>query len=860
MILGGIGRGFLLFVQGKRERKRAAMYFRSVPVACASFAPKRSRIRFALFAGAVIAGMTLRPEFVLAAQDSGGGPKLNAAPKLTFPPRPKPPVRETTTENQMLVHAREIQYDYANERVSAVGNVQIYYNGSVLEADKVIYDQKTKRLRAEGHARLTEPKGQVTYGEVMDLSDDYRDGFVDSLRVDAAEQTSIAAARADRSSGNFSVFHSGVYTACEPCRDNPKKPPLWQIKAARIIHDQGEKMMYFEQANLEFFGMPVAYFPYFSTPDPTVKRKSGFLAPSFHSSDKTGVAVSVPYFWAIAPNYDLTLTPTMTTRQGPMMEAEYRQRTANGAFLLRGIGIKQWDPGYFVHDDGTPTPGKREFRGSFESSGQFNLSDKWGWGWDVVAPTDKTFFQDYDTGRLRTKDLIRNTPSEGVSQLYLVGRGDRSYFDARTMYFYGFSEADAQNQIPVVHPVVDYDYTFGKPVAGGELSYKVNFTSLSRGQPSFDAITADAHSSNFCTPTTADPALNTKPGNCVMRGFPGTYSRFSAQTNWRRSITDPLGQVFTPFIYARADAASLAVDAGTAADNFLPSGDTNLVRAMPAAGMEYRYPFISVQSWGTQTVEPIAQIVVRPNEGSVGRLPNEDAQSLIFDDSNLFKLDKFSGWDRAEGGTRANVGVQYTAQVNNAGFFNALFGQSYHLMGKNSFTDGGATNTGLDSGLDKSRSDYVARFAYQPSSMYTFGSRFRFDEKNWDIKRFEVESRVNFDRWSFTAIYGQYAAQPQQGFLTDRQGVLGTTSIKLTSNWGVYGAIGYDVDAHKVDRTQIGLTYIDDCIAWALRYATTYSYSGNPQEKSHSIMMSFGLRTLFDGQVSQKVDGVPGDF
>jgi LPS-assembly protein len=226
----------------------------------------------------------------------------------------------------------------------------------------------------------------------------------------------------------------------------------------------------------------------------------------------------------------------------------------------------------------------------------------------------------------------------------------------------------------------------------------------------------------------------------------------------------------------------------------------------------------------------------------------------------LFKLDKFSGWDRVEGGTRANVGVQYTAQVNNAGFFNALFGQSYHLMGKNSFADGGATNTGLASGLDKPRSDYIARFAYQPSSMYTFGSRFRFDEETWDVKRFELESRVNFDRWTFTAIYGQYAAQPELGFLKDRQGVLGTTSIKLTSNWGLYGAMGYDVDAHKVDRTQIGLTYIDDCIAWALRYATTYGYSGNPQEKSHSIMMSLGLRTLFDGQVSQKVDGLPGGF
>jgi LPS-assembly protein len=760
------------------------------------------------------------------------------------------------------VQAREIHYDYANERVSAVGNVQIYYNGSVLEANKVIYDQKTKRLRAEGNAKLTEAKGQVTYGEVMDLSDDYRDGFVDSLRVDTAEQTSIAAARADRSSGNFSIFHSAVYTACEPCRDNPKKPPLWQIRAARIIHDQGEKMMYFEQANLEFFGMPMAYLPYFSAPDPTVKRKSGFLAADFRSSNKTGFGVALPYFWALAPNYDLTLTPTVYTRQGVLMEAEWRQRTETGAFLLRGMGIKQWDPDYFLRDNGDPTPGRRDFRGSFETSGQFALNEKWGWGWNIVAPTDKTFFQDYDTGRLRTKDLIRDTPTEGISEVYLVGRGDRSYFDARSMYFYGFSESDVQGQIPIVHPVIDYNYTFGQPVVGGELSYRVNFTSLSRDQASFDAITEQAKPGNddFCSNKTADPALNTRPGNCVMRGFPGVYSRFSAETNWRRSITDPIGQVFTPFMYARADAATLSVDRNAAVDNFMPAGDTNLVRVMPAVGMEYRYPFIGVQSWGTQTIEPIAQIVVRPNETGVGRLPNEDAQSLIFDDSNLFKLDKFSGYDRVEGGTRANVGIQYTAQVNNAGFFNVLFGQSYHLMGKNSFTDGGATNTGLDSGLDKARSDYIARFAYQPSRMYTFASRFRFDEETWEVKRFELESRVNFDRWSFTAIYGQYAAQPDLGFLTNRQGVLGASSLRIDNSWSVFGSIGYDLDAKKVDRTQLGLSYIDDCIAWALSYRTTYGYSGNPQEKSHSIMMSFGLRTLFDGQVSQKVDGLPGNF
>jgi LPS-assembly protein len=790
---------------------------------------------------------------------AGAWPDAASAQAVNFPTRPTPPVRKTTTEGQMLVQATEINYDYANERVAAVGNVQIYYNGSVLEANKVIYDQKTKRLRAEGNARLTEAGGQVTYGETMDLSDDYRDGFVDSLRVDAAQQTSIAAARAERSGGNYSVFHSGVYTACEPCKDDPKKPPLWQVKAARIIHDQGEKMLYFEQARVEFYGVPLAYVPYFSAPDPTVKRKTGFLAPSFTSSDKIGTAVAIPYFWALAPDYDLTLTPTMTSKQGPLMEAEWRQRTANGAFLVRGMGIKQLDENYFVHSDGTPTPGHRELRGSIESSGQFNLSDKWGWGWDLVAPTDKTFFQDYNTARLRTKDLIRDTPSEGVSQLYLTGRGDRSYFDARSMYFYGFSESDVQGQIPVVHPVVDYSYTFGRPVLGGELGYKVNLISLSRDQASFDAISQAAINQNRCAPTTADPAFKT-PANCVLRGFPGSYSRFSVETNWRRSITDPYGQVFTPFASLRGDAASVSVSREAGVENFLTEGDTNVVRAIPTIGLEYRYPFIGVQSWGTQTIEPIAQIVVRPNETAIGRLPNEDAQSLIFDDSNLFKLDKFSGWDRAEGGTRANVGMQYTAQANSAGFFNVLVGQSFQLFGENSFTQGGITNTGLDSGLDKPKSDYIARLSYQPTRIYTFTSRFRFDEETLDVKRFELESRVALDRWSFTTIYGRYAEQPALGFLTAREGILATSTLRLSTNWSLSGAIGYDLDAQKVDQTQLGLTYIDDCIAWALQYTTSYNYNGNPQEKTHAVMLSLNLRTLWDSQVSQKVDGLPGGF
>jgi LPS-assembly protein len=774
------------------------------------------------------------------------------APALTFPPRPpKPqvtapalPQNPATGKAPMLVQAREVQYDYANERVSAVGEVQIYYSNATLEADRVVYDQKTKRLHAEGNVRLTEADGRVTYGQIMELSDDYRDGFVDSLRIEMPDDTRLAATRAVRTSGNYTVFHNGVYTACEPCKDNPKKPPLWQVAAARVIHNESERMVYFEDARFEFFGQPIAYLPYFSTPDPTVKRKSGFLPPQFHSSTKYGFAVDIPYFLALAPNYDVTITPKITTLQGPMMQAEWRHRLVNGSYSIRAAGIFQLDKDVFLRDNGPPTPGYREFRGSVDSSGKFAITDKWTWGWDAIVVTDKTFKQDYNLLRFRSlnEPIALGVPTEGVSQLYLAGRGDRSYFDARAIHYYGFSESDVQKQLPVIHPVMDYSNVLSQPVQGGELSYKVNLTSLSRSQASFDPISQSAVTGSLCAPTTADPAVKI-PANCLLRGIPGTYSRASAEINWRRSIVDSYGQVFTPFASLKGDAAGVSIDNQPGVANFISTGDAGVLRGMPVLGLLYRFPFIGVQSWGTQTIEPIAQLIVRPNERQIGRLPNEDAQSLLFDDTNLFRVDKFSGYDRVEGGGRLNAGVQYTAQFNHAGFVNALFGQSYHLFGLNSFAVGDITNAGLASGLETRRSDYVARVAYQPNPIWTFSSRARLDQDSMTVRRFELEARANVNRWTASLLYGSYDAQPELGFLTRREGILATASVKLDANWILMGGARYDLHAQSVEQTRIGVGYVDDCMILALNYMTNYTYSGNAQS-DHRISVQLSLRTL----------------
>jgi LPS-assembly protein len=779
-----------------------------------------------------------------------------------FPKRPQAPGKGSGvldpsklkgTKEQMLVRANEVTYDYTNERVSAVGNVQIYFSDAELEADKVIYDQKTKRLHAEGNVRLKEADGKITFGEIIDLSDDFRDGFVDSLRLEGADQTRMAASRADRTSGNLTVFYSTVYTACEPCKDDPRKPPKWQVKAARVIHDQGEKMMYFEDARLEFFGVPLAWLPYFSMPDPSAKRKTGFLNPSYGSGTNYGFAVSTPYYWALAPDYDFTLTPMVTSKQGPLVQGEWRQRLVNGAYTIRASGIFQLDKQAFL--DAGNKPGFRDFRGSVESSGQFRLTDKWVYGWDGTLITDRAYFQDYGLFRRASgTNLLGTTPDYVVSQVYLEGRGERSFFDMRAMYFYGFSSADSQRQIPVVHPVIDHDYTANQPVFGGELSLRSNLTSLSRDSAFFDPINTNAAVNGLCSVANADPAVKTL-NNCLMRGVPGTYSRFSTEAGWRRTIVDSFGQMFTPFASVRADLAAVNITADTGVSNYMTTGDTNVVRFMPTVGVEYRYPFINVQSWGTQTIEPIAQIIVRPNETGIGSLPNEDSQSVIFDASNLFRVNKYAGWDRVEGGSRVNAGIQYTAQFNRGGYVNVLVGQSYHLFGLNSFATGGPTNTGIESGLDTSRSDYVARVAYQPNSTITLTSRFRFGEADFTLQRSEFEVTANFDRWTTTVTYGNYAAQPALGFLDRREGLVGSARFKVDPNWLLLGGVRYDVRAQQITETQIGVGYIDDCLILALNYITEYSYN-TTQQFNHSIMLQLSLRTIGGSSVSTGVSAL----
>ncbi|MGL4635030.1 MAG: LPS-assembly protein LptD [Beijerinckiaceae bacterium] len=855
----------------------------------------------------------------------------------------------SSQKGRLLVEAKEVVYDNDKERVEARGDVQLYYQGRTLEADRVTYDRKTKRVYAEGNARIIETNGQIVYSDRFELTDDFKDGFIDSLRVVMPDKQRISAARGERIDGETTVFERGIYTACDSCKDNPEKPPLWQVKAARIIAKNSEQMIYYEDARIEFFGLPLAYIPFFSAPDPTVTRKSGILTPRYSRRSNLGFGFSLPIYYAPAPHFDLLWTPTAYSQQGLHNEIEWRHRLETGIYNIRASGIFQMDSGAFlsgplgpnkttipaptgpndpVWKSGIPNLSllkteKRVFRGNVETTGKFLINKNWHFGWDVNLTTDKFYLGNY---RIRSESAQVNYFKESVSSVYLRGKTDRAFFDATSMYFQGLTYYDWQKQIPVVHPVIDYNRRFTPDTIGGELALDVNFTSLSRERPDFGALPpanlrfASQENGpkgvgsrwfgagslfNYSLGNTGyglyqNCAVYTR-GNCLLRGIAGTTNRASASLSWRRNFIDPIGQVWTPFVSAQVDVTHYSLNQNNGANtpinntffgnsqqtNFIKDSDTQ-VRAMPTIGLEYRYPFVASYAGATHLFEPIGQIIVRPNEQKIGRLPNEDAQSLVFSDSNLFSINKFSGYDRTEGGVRANVGAQYTATFSNGSYANVLIGQSYHLAGRNSFkagttlADTDLTNVGANSGLDKARSDYVTRFTFAPSRQISFAARGRFDDESLKLKRLELSSTFVTGPLTTNILYARQDAQPDLGFVRRREGVAWSASYALPNNWYVSGNINYDLDRYIYDRdlyvTQanpansvkykdtpfrpnsfgLGISYIDECTTFSFNYqrSTTDNFGARSTAAS-TFLLRLELRHLGQLNYRQSINSTP---
>lgn len=723
---------------------------------------------------------------------------------------------QSDPDAKMLLQADNLIYDRDRQVVTAAGSVQIEYDGNRLVAREVTYNQQTKRMIARGDVEIIERDGNRIYSDHIDVTDDFRDGFVNGLRVETTDDTRFAAESAERSDGEITVFNNGVYTACQTCKKQPDKPVLWQVKAEKIIWNGAKKTVRFERGQFEMFGKSLFSLPAFEIADPTIKRKSGFLFPSFSFKDNLGFGVRGSYFWNLAPNYDLTVYGTAFSQQGFMPEAEWRHRLENGSYNIRAAGIYQLQPNKFSQDT---IDRDNRTRAMIASKGDFELNQRWNFGWNVIAQTDNNFSRTYAIDGYSSQSLTSN--------VYLRGINDRNHLDINLYKFQvqddllsGKDDMSTSKQ-PWVLPSVDYLYVAPASVYGGELSITGNIQGIYR--------------------ETADVFDNR------IRGVNGTSGRLSGEVEWKRNFITENGLVITPLLALRADA--IGVDTST---TIPPVGDavrSQAFRGMATAGMEVRWPILFSSTSMTQVIEPIAQVFVRNNESYAGRLPNEDAQSLVFDASSLFDRDKFSGYDRVEGGTRANLGLRYSGNLNNGWSIHGLGGQSYQLGGLNSFAQSDFVNVGAESGLENKRSDYVAMLGLSNQTGLAFATRGRFDKDNFEIRRGEIEAAHQGQTVQTSLNYAYISKQPEYGYEKDRQEISLSASTRFKDNWRVFGSGTYDIVSETLVKASSGLAYDDECFTYAMAY--TQNRAPDHGKISHSVGVNISFRTL--GDIGNKI-------
>ncbi|MCV0397738.1 MAG: LPS-assembly protein LptD [Rhizobiaceae bacterium] len=756
----------------------------------------------------------------------------------------------------MLLEADTLTFDNDRDTVTAAGGVQIDYDGNRLVARRVTYDRRTGRLMASGDVEIVDPEGTKIYSDQIDVTDDFAEGFLNALQVETTDKTYFGAESARRQDDNVTTFNNGVYTACEPCEEQPDKPAIWRIKSQTIVWNQKKKTIRFHNARFELFGLPIAYFPFMEVPDHTVKRKTGFLTPGIAYKSDLGFGVKVPFYVALSPTYDLTFSGTYYSKQGFLGEAEWRQQFNNGQYNLKVAGIHQQDPEELRDDRGRPTVGSglasdpNKTRLMLATKGDFKINPRWAFGWDILVQSDKNFSRDY--GIDGYDQLVHR------SEIYLTGLNERNYFDLRAMRFQ-YQEASLDYPNPArglsasvlnprqawALPTFDYSYTPDEPIAGGELNIDINSRILYREELDFPGFTDTNRNGIF------DPGEG--PGSAT-RGLQGTTGRTTAEAEWKRSFITPGGLVITPLLHAQGDATFLdvssqsiaAINAQAASAGVSADVRASYYRYMATAGLELRWPVLFSTTSASHVLEPIAQIFARPDEryaGSLG-IPNEDAQSLVFDAASLFERDKFSGYDRIEGGTRANLGFRYSGTFADGWTANAIFGQSFHLAGVNSYASPDLVNAGAFSGLETDRSDYVGLVGLGTPFGLSMAAAGRFDEEDFDMRRGELRAAYRNDRVTVSTQYAFIEAQPRYGFPNDREEITVGGRLQFHENWSTYGGRTYDIEGGYFSSDRLGFAYADECIVFGVTLTQTRSSPTAEVDRSFGFQLS--LRTLGD--------------
>ena len=577
-----------------------------------------------------------------------------------------------------LVTADQMVFDRDLNLVTARGHVEVDQGSQVLKADALSYNLKQDVIIATGHVSFTETTGDINFADYMEVTGDMKQATARSIRVLMFDDSRLAGNFARRTDGTLTVLDRAVYTACKPCLEDPSKPPVWDIKADRVIHDEESHLVEYENAWLEIDGIPVAYTPYLSHADPTIKRVSGWLPPSVLNNNILGTGVRTPYFDVIDDNQDVTLTPMLTTNDDALLGVAYRFKDTYGEVKAIGSITELQAPNYTGH--GT-------IGWHIDSNALFDLDENWRAGAQIQRASDINY--------LPTLGINNPVPYLTVRP-YVENFTYSNYFAVEAYSFQTLTSTPlptgaAVEKDPVVLPMVTYSYVGDTDPLGGYLTFDTHSAAIGR-------LTG-----------TNDRQVNT-------------------QTSWHLPITTDDGQLFRFTSTLRADAYnSDHVTADIA-------GTQNATRFIPDVAVDWRYPFTSIGEHSSQTITPIVMVAASPNTGNSAKIPNNDSLDFELDDVNIFSPTPSSGYDRLVTGPRVAYGFQYNIVNRGGEAADFVLGQSYQLDRQ--------TELPVGTGLSDNFSDIVGRADISPSQNFILQYRFRLDHDNLELRRSEVSASL----------------------------------------------------------------------------------------------------------------------
>jgi LPS-assembly protein len=669
------------------------------------------------------------------------------APQIAFAQQRQLPSRDVP----LVFAADEVTYDKNLEIVTLRGRVEIFQNDRVLTADTVSYNRKDEIMSASGNVTIMEPSGEVAFANYMEITGDLKNGVARDIRILMADNSRFAANGGTLRNGQRTLLTQAVFSPCELCKKDPERAPLWQLKANKVLHDRQSKNVYYEDATLEMWGIPIAYTPYFSHPDPTVKRRTGVLAPDFGASSKYGFWATLPYYWDINGSSDLTLYPRIYTETLPQLGLEYRHRFTFGHIEAFGSGtyasIKDSD------DD-------KDFRGHIDAKGRFEINDIWRAGFNVHRATDETYLRRFGYG----------SPSFLTSQAWVEGFSRRSYANFRSYAFQELRDDLGDKDLPFVVPLAQINMVGDPDRWGGHYLFQAEAANI---------IRSDGTDSN----------------------------KLSATIGWTKPYIGGWGDVwnFTATLHGDIYNVDDAEDPRNPGRHF--SGVTG--RVLPQATLDWRWPLVRNGGDGTyQVIEPMASISVAPNLKRQWRIPNENAQDIVFDETNLFAANRFVGDDRIEGGQRFTYGVKFGLYGNQGNATTLFLGQSYRFNDDEEFVDN-RTGSNL--------SDVVAAITVNPGQFWDGFARLRFDSEKLNVRQADLLTNIGPKelRVSLNYLYIDDSLNDPDDFGTRQEFNLGATS-QISQFWKVGAVWSHDLEAGKTRYYGGRLQYEDECFIFAL--------------------------------------------